>query len=49
MPEIKLIDGTLIKTTETIAELRSKVIPAQKFMPVGCINSVTRPRPRIRG
>ena len=34
MAEIKLSDGTLIKMTETVAELRPKVIPAQKFMPL---------------
>jgi hypothetical protein len=34
MAEIKLSEGTLIKVAETIDELRSKVIPAQKFMPL---------------
>jgi hypothetical protein len=34
MAEIKLSDGTLIKVAQTIGELRAKVIPAQKFMPV---------------
>jgi len=27
-------DGTLIKMTETVAELRPEVIPARKFMPL---------------
>ncbi len=34
MAEIKLSDGTLIKMAETVAELRSRVIPAQRFMPL---------------
>jgi hypothetical protein len=34
MAAIKLTDGTLIKAAETVAELRAKVIPAQKFMPL---------------
>jgi hypothetical protein len=34
MAEIKLLDGSLVKVEETVDDLRSKVIPAQKFMPV---------------
>ena len=34
MAEIKLLDGTLIKVEETVDDLRLKVIPAQKFMPL---------------
>jgi len=34
MAEIKLLDGSLVKVEETVDDLRAKVIPAQKFMPV---------------
>jgi hypothetical protein len=34
MAEIKLLDGSLVRVEETVDDLRSKVIPAQKFMPL---------------
>jgi len=34
MAEIKLLDGSLVKVAEDVDDLRLKVIPAQKFMPV---------------
>ena len=34
MAEIKLLDGSLVKVEESVDDLRSKVTPAQKFMPV---------------
>jgi hypothetical protein len=34
MAEIKLLDGSLVKVEENVDDLRLKVIPAQKFMPV---------------